>query len=59
MSVMNTRLTAEANTRNLHAPTQAGFRRHHSTVEQAFILQTLIAHSLKTKKQLGMAFIDL
>jgi hypothetical protein len=56
---MNTRLTAEANTRNLHAPTQAGFRRHHSTVEQAFILQTLIAHSLKTKKQLGMAFIDL
>jgi hypothetical protein len=33
MAVMNNRLTTTANTKNLHAPTQAGFRRHHSTVE--------------------------
>jgi hypothetical protein len=33
MAVMNNRLTTAANAQNLHAPTQAGFRRHHSTVE--------------------------
>jgi hypothetical protein len=33
MAVMNNRLTTEANAKNLHAPTQAGFRRHHSTVD--------------------------
>jgi hypothetical protein len=33
IAVMNNRLTTTANTKNLHAPTQAGFRRHHSTVE--------------------------
>jgi hypothetical protein len=38
MAVVNKRLTAEANARELHAPTQAGFRAHHSTVEQALIL---------------------
>jgi hypothetical protein len=50
MAVMNNRLTEAANAKDLHAPTQAGFRRHHSTVEQAFILQTVIAHSIKAKK---------
>jgi hypothetical protein len=38
MSVMNNRLTEAATAMDLHAPTQAGFRRHHSTTEQAFIL---------------------
>jgi hypothetical protein len=33
MTVMNNRLTNEANTKELHAPTQAGFRRHHSTMD--------------------------
>ncbi len=33
MAVMNNRLTTEANKKKLHAPTQAGFRRHHSTME--------------------------
>jgi hypothetical protein len=33
MAVMNNRLTTEATNKKLHAPTQAGFRRHHSTVE--------------------------
>jgi hypothetical protein len=35
---MNQRLTTAATEMDLHAPTQAGFRRHHSTMEQAFIL---------------------
>jgi hypothetical protein len=42
MAVVNQRLTATAVDMGLHAPTQAGFRAHHSTTEQALILQTLI-----------------
>ena len=38
MATMNQRLTEIASSKDLHAPTQAGFRRHHSTVEQIFIL---------------------
>ena len=38
MAVMNRRLTISAEALNLHAPTQAGFRAHHGTVEQALIL---------------------
>ena len=59
MAVVNKRLTAEANARELHAPTHAGFRAHHSTIEQALILQTLVQHSLHTKNPLCLAFIDL
>ena len=59
MATMNQRLTAAADTHNLHAPTQAGFRAHHGTIEQVLILHTIIQHSLKAKRQLGLAFIDL
>ena len=33
MSVINQRLTKIAEEDNLHAPTQAGFRAHHTTTE--------------------------
>jgi hypothetical protein len=33
MAVMNRRITHHANDANLHAPTQAGFRKYHSTIE--------------------------
>jgi hypothetical protein len=33
MAVMNRRLTEHAKADKLHAPTQAGFREHHSTIE--------------------------
>ena len=33
MSVINRRLTTTADELHLHAPTQAGFRAHHSTIE--------------------------
>jgi hypothetical protein len=42
MATINQRLTTTAQTLNLHAPTQAGFRAHHTTTEQALILQTII-----------------
>jgi hypothetical protein len=38
MAVINGRLTQKAKDFNLHAPTQAGFREHHTTTEQALIL---------------------
>jgi hypothetical protein len=33
MATINARLTTTANSLNLHAPTQAGFRAHHTTME--------------------------
>jgi|JI9StandDraft_2_1071091.scaffolds.fasta_scaffold450382_1 Reverse transcriptase (RNA-dependent DNA polymerase) len=59
MATMNQRLTAAADRLDLHAPTQAGFRAHHGTTEQALILQTIIQHSLRAKRKLSLAFIDL
>lgn len=38
MAVINKRVTDYADKHQLHAPTQAGFRAHHSTVEQAMII---------------------
>jgi len=59
LATINRRLTTTATQLNLHAPTQAGFCAHHTTVEQALILQTVIQHSIKAKRKLGMAFVDL
>jgi hypothetical protein len=42
MAVQNTRLTKTAKNLDIHAPTQAGFRAHYSTIEQALIIQTLV-----------------
>jgi hypothetical protein len=42
MALVNQRLTDTANKGNLHAPPQAGFRAHHTTTEQALIIQTII-----------------
>jgi hypothetical protein len=33
MATINQRITHHAETHNLHAPTQAGFRAHHTTTE--------------------------
>jgi hypothetical protein len=38
MAVMNQRLTDHAEDKEIHAPTQAGFRRHHTTTEHALLL---------------------
>jgi hypothetical protein len=38
MSIMNQRLTKVAVEKQLHAPTQAGFRQHYTTIEQALII---------------------
>ena len=59
MSVMNQRLTAVATDKELHAPNQAGFRRHHTTTEQTLILHTLIQYCNRANKPLAIAYIDL
>jgi hypothetical protein len=38
MAVINQRLTNHAEANDIHAPTQAGFRRHHTTTENALLL---------------------
>jgi hypothetical protein len=42
MSIVNQRLTNFADKNQLLAPTQAGFRKHYTTVEQALIVQQLV-----------------
>lgn len=50
MAIMNRRLINIATEKKLHTPTQAGFKPHHGTIQQALILQTLIQHSIKVKR---------
>jgi hypothetical protein len=59
MAVINQRLTNHAEDKEIHAPTQAGFRRHHTTTEHALLLQSIVQYSNHTKRKLGLAFIDL
>jgi Reverse transcriptase (RNA-dependent DNA polymerase) len=59
MATINRRLTHIVMDKDLHALTQAGFREFHSTVEEAFIVQTLVQYCIQTKRKLGMLFIDL
>ena len=59
MSIMNQRLTTIAKENDLHPPTQAGFRRYHTTIEQALILHTIIQLSNRSKKPLAIAYVDL
>ena len=42
MTIVNQRLTHIADTNNLNAPTQAGFRKNYTSVEQALIVQQLV-----------------
>ena len=59
MSIINQRLTNFADKNQLLAPTQAGFRKHYTTVEQALIVQQLVQYSVCSKSPLGIIFIDL
>ena len=59
MSILNQRLTKEADERNILAPTQAGFRKHYTTIEQALTVQQLVQYSVCAKQPLGLLFIDL
>lgn len=56
--LLNNRLTEWAENYGVYIEAQAGFRQHMSTVDNIFILNSLISHSLNSNKQLFCSFID-
>jgi hypothetical protein len=59
MAVINQRITTHAEEHDIHAPTSAGFHRHHTTIEHALLIQQIVQYSNQSKRKLGLAFIDL
>lgn len=56
--VLNNRLTEFITENKTIGPEQAGFKKHHSTIDQAFVLKTLIDFYLCKRKRLYCCFID-
>lgn len=56
--ILNNRLTSWAENYGVYIEAQAGFRQNMSTVDNVFILNSLISHSLNANKQLYCSFID-
>ena len=59
MFIMNQGLAEHARQHTLHAPIQAGFRRFHTAIDQALILQTVIQYCNKANKPMAIAYINL
>jgi hypothetical protein len=57
-SIINTRLNAYSERTGLIKNTQAGFRKHHSTTDNLFILKSLIDIVNSNKKKLICCFVD-
>ena len=58
IGILNERLKVWSDTHNIITEEQAGFRKGYSTIDNAFILQTLIQKYLTKKRKLYVAFID-
>ena len=56
--IIETRLSAWAEDHNLRAEGQAGFRKDHRTVDNIFIMHTLISKARKSKRKLYCCFVD-
>lgn len=56
--ILNNRLTAWAETYGIYIEAQAGFRQNMSTIDNIFILNSLISHSLNSNQKLYCSFID-
>ncbi|MCG8045176.1 MAG: reverse transcriptase family protein [Candidatus Thiodiazotropha taylori] len=56
--VLNNRLTTWAETYSIYVEAQAGFRKHMGTVDNIFVLSSLIKHFLNNNQFLFCAFID-
>jgi hypothetical protein len=56
--VLNARLSTWAESENLRAPSQAGFRRGYSTTMQMFILRHLVDLHRKKRRPLFTCFVD-
>jgi len=57
-SILNRRLVQWAEEHNHIVEQQAGFRKNYSTVDNIFILHSVIERYLKRKKKLYVSFID-
>jgi len=57
--ILDKRLSEWAKQHGLRAKGQAGFRKDYRTIDQLFILQTLIEQSQAKKKPLYCYFVDL
>ena len=56
--ILNNRLTSWAEEYGIYIEAQAGFRQHMSTVDNVFVLNSLISHALNSGKKLYCSFID-
>ena len=56
--MLNVRLEKFSNLNEILLPNQAGFRKGHSTVDQVYVLQTLIELCIKQKRRLFIAWVD-
>lgn len=57
-NILNTRLNEWAENYQVYVEAQAGFRKGMGTVDNIFILHSLISHCINEKKKLFAAFID-
>ena len=56
--ILNNRLNEWAENYNVYVEAQAGFRKNMSTVDNIFVLNSLITHVLNQNKKLYCAFVD-
>jgi hypothetical protein len=56
--ILDKRLSEWAKQHELRAKGQAGFRKDYRTIDQLFILRTLIEHNKAKKKPLHYCFVD-
>ena len=56
--ILNKRLTAWTDTQEIITDDQAGFRKGYSTVDNAFVLHSVIHRHLNKSKKVYAAFID-
>ena len=57
-NILNTRLNDWAETCHVYVEAQAGFRKGKGTLDNIFVLHSLITHCLNNNKKLYSAFID-
>ena len=58
ISILNTRLNEWAEKNHIYVEAQSGFRKGMSTVDNIFVLHSLITRCVNEKKKLYSAFID-
>ena len=58
-SILNAHLNSWAEQYHIYIKAQSGFRKGMSTVDNCFMLQSLISHCSNTNKKLYAAFVDI